>query len=128
MREAVVIVLRRQGRVLLIRRAQAVPRAGVWSPPTGRIEAGESPAQAVVREAREELGLVVRPIAHAWTSITDDGRFRLLWWLAEADSGQIAPDPREVAEWRWIEPAEFDAIQPVFEAHRTFFESVLPKL
>ncbi|HRQ66143.1 MAG TPA: NUDIX domain-containing protein [Xanthomonadaceae bacterium] len=128
MREAVVIVLMRHGRVLLIRRARTVPRAGVWSPPTGRIEAGESAAQAVVREAREELGLEVRPIAQAWTSVTDDGRFRLLWWLAESDAGTITPDPQEVAEWRWIAPADFDAVQPVFESHRPFFAEVLPGL
>jgi ADP-ribose pyrophosphatase YjhB (NUDIX family) len=48
------------GRLLLIRRGHA-PHRGLWSLPGGRIEAGESPDQAVVREVREETGLEVRP-------------------------------------------------------------------
>jgi 8-oxo-dGTP diphosphatase len=48
------------GRLLLIRRGHE-PHRGSWSLPGGRIEAGESPEQAVVREVREETGLEVRP-------------------------------------------------------------------
>jgi 8-oxo-dGTP diphosphatase len=48
------------GRLLLIRRGHD-PHRGLWSLPGGRIEAGESPEQAVVREVREETGLEVRP-------------------------------------------------------------------
>lgn len=46
-------------RLLLIRRGRA-PSRGRWSVPGGRVEAGESLAQAVVREVREETGLRVR--------------------------------------------------------------------
>jgi 8-oxo-dGTP diphosphatase len=48
------------GRLLLIRRGHA-PSAGLWSVPGGRMEAGETEAQAVVREIAEETGLRVRP-------------------------------------------------------------------
>jgi ADP-ribose pyrophosphatase YjhB (NUDIX family) len=47
------------GRLLLIRRGRD-PHRGRWSLPGGRIEAGESPEQAVERELREETGLAVR--------------------------------------------------------------------
>ena len=47
------------GRLLLIRRGHA-PHAGRWSLPGGRVEAGETPEQAVEREVREETGLEVR--------------------------------------------------------------------
>jgi ADP-ribose pyrophosphatase YjhB (NUDIX family) len=48
------------GRLLLIQRGHD-PHRGLWSLPGGRIEAGESPEQAVVREVREETGLDVVP-------------------------------------------------------------------
>jgi ADP-ribose pyrophosphatase YjhB (NUDIX family) len=47
------------GRLLLIRRGNP-PHAGRWSLPGGRVEAGESPEQAIEREVREETGLEVR--------------------------------------------------------------------
>jgi 8-oxo-dGTP diphosphatase len=48
------------GRLLLIRRGHE-PGRGLWSIPGGRIEAGESDDAALVREVREETGLIVMP-------------------------------------------------------------------
>ena len=52
------IVLRADGAVLLVQRARP-PLAGTWSLPGGKVEAGETLAEAVVREVREETGLLV---------------------------------------------------------------------
>ncbi|MGH8868405.1 MAG: NUDIX hydrolase [Actinomycetes bacterium] len=47
------------GRLLLVQRGRP-PGLGLWSLPGGRVEAGESDAQALTREVREETGLEVR--------------------------------------------------------------------
>ena len=82
------------GRLLLIRRGHA-PSAGLWSVPGGRMEAGESEAEAVVREVAEETGLRVRPErVLGRVRIDGDGVVFTVtdWACALAD-----PDPRPVA-------------------------------
>lgn len=49
-----------EGRLLLVRRRND-PGSGLWSVPGGRVETGETDAQAVVREMAEETGLMVEP-------------------------------------------------------------------
>lgn len=53
------VVRDERGRLLLVRRGFE-PARGTWSLPGGRIEPGETPAEAAAREVREETGLVVR--------------------------------------------------------------------
>lgn len=56
---AVAALIEQQGRVLLVRRVHP-PERGRWTLPAGFVDAGEDPAQAVVRECREETGLRVQ--------------------------------------------------------------------
>jgi 8-oxo-dGTP diphosphatase len=48
------------GRVLLAQRPQGKKLAGLWEFPGGKVEAGESPESALVRELAEELGVVTK--------------------------------------------------------------------
>lgn len=125
-RDAVVAVIVRDGRVLVVQRAPGVSRPGFWAPLSGQVEADESHPEAVVREALEEVGLAVTPVAKVWECDTDDGRYRLHWWTALAEAGPLQLDPAEVSDARWIDPDEFGALQPTFADDRAFFTEVFP--
>ncbi|MET7570464.1 NUDIX domain-containing protein [Streptomyces sp. NPDC005492] len=128
-REAIVAVLRRADRVLVIRRGPGSARSGYWAPLSGKLEPGETQEEALVREVHEEVGLAVSPLTKVWESQTDDGSFRLHWWTAtETGNPTIVPDPSEVSEFRWVTPTEFLTLTPLFDADREFFERVLPGL
>src|SRR5271156_5523588 len=48
------------GRVLLAQRPEGKPMAGLWEFPGGKVETGERPEQSLIRELKEELGIVVK--------------------------------------------------------------------
>jgi 8-oxo-dGTP diphosphatase len=48
------------GRVLIAQRPEGKAMAGLWEFPGGKVEAGETPEQTLIRELQEELGIVVR--------------------------------------------------------------------
>ena len=84
-------VFDRDGRVLLVERGRP-PGEGLWSVPGGRLEPGETLAQAVAREVREETGLVVEvgPFVCVIERIGDDHHFVILDYLARAIGGELA--------------------------------------
>jgi len=59
-RVAAAVIVRADGAVLLAQRPPGKPFAGYWEFPGGKLERGETPADALVRELHEELGLRVR--------------------------------------------------------------------
>jgi len=124
----VVVVVVRDGRCLLIRRAAwvGVPGAGCFV--GGAIEAGEAEADAVVREFREELGGAVRPLRRIWEYARPDGTLRLYWWLADLASDELRANPTEVAEWRWCRRDEIEALPNVLESNRAFLAAIGPEL
>ena len=126
--QAVVAVILRDGKLLVIRRAPSVSYAGHWAPPSGRIEPGETQAAAVEREMREELGLTVRPLAKVWECPTDDGAYALHWWTARPLTHELVLDPGEVSEARWVTRAEYLELDPIFEGDRRFVVDVWPRL
>jgi 8-oxo-dGTP pyrophosphatase MutT (NUDIX family) len=116
--------------VLVIQRGPRGPHSGYWTLPSGRIEPGETQAEAVVREVAEEVGLTVTPGAKVWECPTDDGRMWLHWWTARlsAATADLALAPAEVSAARWVTAAEYFALEPRFAGDREFFERVLPGL
>lgn len=102
----VIGVLRQAERFLLIRRAAVVRAPHQWCFPGGGIEPGESEADALVREMREELDVVVRPGERIMTQVKHGGGLVLHWWSAELVAGELKPNPAEVAELAWLTPDE----------------------
>ena len=130
MLHGVVAVIARRERVLVIQRAEGVIFPGYWAPLSGRLEPGEAQAEALVREVHEEVGLVVRAGRKVWECPSSDGIYTLHWWTAELEdeSREVVPDPREVSAYAWIEPAEFERLERVFEADALFFREIYPTL
>ena len=122
--EAIVAVLRRSDRVLVIRRGPQTRRPGFWAPLSGKIEPGETQEEALIREVNEEVGLHVSPLAKVWESQSDDGHFLLHWWTAEAEAGDVQADPAEVSDARWVTAEEFLRMDPTFPADREFFDRI----
>ncbi|HBA39674.1 MAG TPA: DNA mismatch repair protein MutT [Deltaproteobacteria bacterium] len=128
MLEAVVAVITNGDKVLLIQRAPSVRGGGYWAPVSGEVEPGESQQAAVAREAKEEVGLTVRPVRKVWENISSRGTFRLHWWLAEYVAGGLMLNKREVSEARWLTADEICGLDSTFEGDRKFYQKVLPSL
>lgn len=101
------VVMDEQGHVLLIRENYGKRRYGL---PGGRVDAGETPEEAVVREVREETGLEVAP---SWLIGTIQNRdwnepMLILVYRCEVVGGDLAiQDPDEIAELAWFDPADY---------------------
>ena len=104
---AALAVLVRGERLLLVRRANP-PDAGLWGFPGGRIEWGETSAQAAVRELQEETGLVAQtgPMLRTLDALdtAPDGRVRhhflLVAVLCRGQDGEpVAADDALEAAW-----------------------------
>ena len=89
-------------RVLLIRRRVA-EGALLWTFPSGKVGAGESPAAAAVREAREETGVTVEPARLLGERVHPDTGRPMVYVACRLVSGVAwAASPREVAEVAWV--------------------------
>jgi 8-oxo-dGTP diphosphatase len=96
-------------RLLLVRRGHG-PAAGEWSVPGGRVEPGETLAEAVVREVAEETGVeVVCDELLGWVErIGDDHHFVILDFRAQLLGDAIGPPVAgdDAAEAAWVSLSE----------------------
>lgn len=95
-------------RVLLAQRPQGKQLAGLWEFPGGKVEAGETPEETVIRELAEELGIETRieclaPLTFASHSYPD---FHLLMPLFICRRFEGVPVPREGQTLKWVRPAQ----------------------
>ncbi|EPC5194187.1 NUDIX hydrolase [Edwardsiella piscicida] len=106
---AVYLILERDGRFLLARRANTGFADGCWSLPAGHVEAGESASQAMAREAQEEIGLTRDPAAlrHVYTlhRRSADRTYVDQWfYLADDDAVIDNREPHKCDALTWFAP------------------------
>jgi len=99
------------GRVLLAQRPPDKQMGGLWEFPGGKMEPGERPEEALIRELSEELAITVTaahltPLSFASHAYTD---FHLLMPLYVCRHWQGTPQPREHTALAWVRTQELTA-------------------
>ena len=105
---AAVALVDKDGRVLLAQRPEGKSMAGLWEFPGGKIEPGETPEAALIRELQEELGIdtwasCLAPLTFASHSYDS---FHLLMPLFICRKWQGTPVSRENQMLKWVRPTQ----------------------
>ena len=103
-----VALIDRDGRVLLAQRPAGKAMAGLWEFPGGKVEPGETPEAALIRELAEELGIdtwqsCLAPLTFASHSYDE---FHLLMPLFACRKWEGTPMARENQVLKWVRPKD----------------------
>jgi len=109
-----VALIDRDGRVLLAQRPEGKAMAGLWEFPGGKIEPGETPETALIRELDEESGIntaasCLAPlsfVSHSYGASDNRAAFHLLMMLYVCRRWQGRPQPIEGGALKWVRPQQ----------------------
>lgn len=101
---AAAALIDRDGRVLIAQRPERGPMAGLWEFPGGKLEAGETPEAALIRELAEELGIGTWASCLAPLCFASHGYagFHLLMPLFACRKWEGTPRPRAHQALKWV--------------------------
>lgn len=101
------------GRILVQKRPEGKPMAGLWEFPGGKVEDGERPEDALIRELREELGLAVTAPCLAPLTFASHplGEKHLLLPLYVCRRWEGFPQPLEGQATRWVRARDLRGLE-----------------
>ncbi len=111
---AAAIIEDTEGRILIARKKEGKPLAGFWEFPGGKIEAGETAAECLVRELQEEMSILIEPYVYFGTNEFDNGNahIRLIAYRARYVSGTIELVDHDAYAWVEVEGLSGYTIAP----------------
>ena len=117
--KVVAAVIERAGEFLVSLRHPKGVRPSKWEFPGGKVERGESPEAALIREVREELGVQARigRLVHQLVFPYSDLDVELYFYAVEIVDGD--PRPLSMAELRWVARTDLPSLD-FLEADRDF--------
>ena len=122
--QAAVAVVVERGKFLTITRSDSVRAPGMVCFPGGGVESDETIEEALVREMKEELDVVVVPVECLWKSKAASG-IELNWWTTTLAPEQvIKPNPAEVASFQWLSIDAVLALPNLLPSNAEFFRSL----
>ena len=101
------------GRVLVQQRPPGKPMAGLWEFPGGKLELGESPEAALIRELTEELGITVESACLAPATFASEslGGRHLILLLYALRKWSGVPVAHHASALKWVRPLELHGLE-----------------
>lgn len=113
-----------EGRLLLQQRPVDKHHGGLWEFPGGKLERGENPREALVREISEELGFTILQDALQPAGFADEGGDgHIVLFLYTVTVQNCAPQALDGQEWGWYAPEEAAAL-PLAPMDRILLEGM----
>lgn len=108
-------ILDRKKNILMAQRPEGKPMAGKWEFPGGKLEQGEIPEYALMRELNEELGIETRPCCMLPVGFTSHNypEFHLMMPLYAIRVWKGDPTPREGQMLKWVSLSDLYALDLV---------------
>jgi mutator protein MutT len=104
------LIFDENGHLLITKRNANAHLGGLWEFPGGRLEAGETPQQALIREISEEVDLNIEVDSFFWHEI-EEYESRIIdisFYNCRMNPPRQRISPKDVADYQWIQPEKID--------------------